>query len=72
MRAATARALRRNARDAAQATAEALAPPIQAAIDNEHRTRQRVDALETFRDAVDMKVLARGFWGRLSWLLRGK
>ena len=44
---------------------------IEAALRNEHITRERVEALEQWAETVGL-VFGRGLWGRLSWLLRGK
>ena len=54
---------------------------VEAALVNEHLTRQRVDRLEhvsQLRDswhsslADEVKVLRRGFWGRFRWLFLGR
>lgn len=42
-----------------------------AAVVNEELTRQRVDNLESGLTYL-ASVLGRGFWGRVSWLVRGK
>lgn len=38
---------------------------------NERITRQRVDGCERAIAALS-EVLARGFWGRVTWLVRGR
>jgi hypothetical protein len=60
---ATVEGINRNAK-----TADAKA---QAALQNEQVTRQRVELLEK-AVATQAGILARPFWGRLSWLLRGR
>lgn len=51
---------------------------IRAALVNEALTRKRVDALEVRADGKDdevqavQRLLMRGLWGRLKWLLSGK
>ena len=70
MRGSAAKALRRESGRVAHATVQALSPPITAALQNEHRTRQRVENLEQ-RASKAESVIHRGFWGRLRWLLTG-
>ena len=42
-----------------------------AAVQNEAVTRTRVENLEAHAEKVG-RLLTRGFWGRMRWLLRGK
>jgi hypothetical protein len=72
------------ARAADVSTRADLRGRIDAALANEHVTRQRVTILEEWRDehvahsvtsesmaAVAFNVVHRDFWGRLRWLLAG-
>lgn len=59
-----AKAHRKTAVAGATAAVQAVAPAIEAALGNEQKTRERVEALEA--------LLGRPFWGRLRWLLSGK
>lgn len=68
MRGSTAKLFRRQANGVAARTVDALAPGIQAAVDNERLTRARVDELEAWLSLFS----GLSFWGRLRWLLRGK
>ena len=49
----------------------------EAALNNEYRTRSRVDHVERcvghlLEVAKHVEILDRGFWGRLRWLLLGR
>ena len=44
---------------------------VRIAIHNEALTRKRVEALEGFAEGT-ARLLARGLWGRLTWLLFGR
>jgi len=51
--------------------ARRIAPAVDAALQNEAVTRQRVEALESGLSYL-AAVLSRGFWGRLRWLILGR
>lgn len=78
MRGELAKAMRRQARGEAVAAVEATAPAIKGIYDNERKTRQRVDDLETAVASLETKVRAfdalrhRPFLGKMRWLLSGR
>jgi hypothetical protein len=49
----------------------AVVGKAEAALTNEQVTRDRVQGLETWANAVN-GLLMRGFWGRIKWVLSGR
>lgn len=65
------RELRRRLNAEAAFVTEQVAPSVNAALQNEQVTRQRVERLEGWA-AVAEGILTRGFLGRLRWLVTGR
>jgi hypothetical protein len=74
------KALRRNAREAAQQTAAQIQPGVEMALEHEAKTRYRVGQLESRVEAMTATLnhltyeeafRPHSFLGRLKWLLRG-
>ena len=57
------RAIRQAVNRQAEAIEDTIVPTVRGLVNDELKTRGRVDALEQFRDM--------GFWPRLRWLVRG-
>ena len=70
--------VQRDFRKATKDAVKAVAPGIEAAIQNEQLTRQRVEALEEGIRGLAVnadstaEILTRTFVGRLRWLLTGR
>lgn len=74
MRGSVAKQFRRQANSVARATIQKLSDPINVALNNELKTRERVDALESGNRRLDAleAFRDRSFLGRLKWLFQGK